>query len=221
MDENIEAFLAYLSIYLSISFRHFPKLFKYSLLLWLVFVFLSGCATAPQEKAPAGVRPDSTQLTSYEFAGRIAVKQDEKGSSGNIRWIKNGNDTEITLVSPLGQIVAQIDSGLGGVTLTLADRRKFWAEDGETLTRQVLGYTVPVRGLNDWVLGLPANGVTAEQILRSDGLLERLHQSGWAIQYIDYATTGGLELPRRIVLARGDLEIRLVIDQWTLGGPAK
>jgi outer membrane lipoprotein LolB len=196
-------------------------LFKYSLLIWLVFVFVSGCATAPQVTVPSGVRPDSGQLASYEFAGRIALKQDEKGSSGNIRWIKSGNNTEITLVSPLGQIVAQIDSGLGGVTLTLADQRKFWAEDGETLTQQVLGYTVPVRGLNDWVLGLPASGVAAEQVLRSDGLLERLRQSGWAIQYIDYTTTGGLELPRRIVLTRDDLEIRLVIDQWTLGGPAK
>ena len=162
------------------------------------------------------------QLANYEFTGRIAVKQDEKGNYGNIRWTKRDANTEITLFSPLGQVVAHILSQPETVTLTLADQRKFYAGNEETLMQQVLGYSVPVKGLNYWLLGGPAPSASAvEQKFRPDGLVDKFQQDGWTVGYTDYMAVGTLEMPRRMVLNRDGLEIRLIVDQWNVGAEAK
>lgn len=182
-------------------------------------LLLFGCATLPPPTAV--VRADPNRLTAFEFTGRIGVKQDEKGSYGNIRWVKRGLDTDIILLSPLGQVAAQIRSRPNQATLTLADNREFRAEDGENLIREVLGYSVPVKGLNYWLLGVAAPGSPVEEDFRPDGLLTSLKQDGWLIQYTDYLSSGEVQLPRRMMLSRGDLEIRLAIDQWTLASEAR
>lgn len=165
---------------------------------------------------------DRTPIVAYEFAGRIAATQDEKGHYGNVRWAKRGDDTDITLASPLGQIVAKIHDNPLGVTLVLADKREFSAESGDALTKQVLGYTVPVKGLNYWLLGRIAPGeAPIEQQRRPDGLMDKIRQNGWRIRYSDYMEVTGIELPRRIVLNRDNLEIRLVIDEWIVDAADK
>jgi outer membrane lipoprotein LolB len=178
---------------------------------------LGACATAPVTgPGQIAVRADPEKILSYEFTGRISVKQDDKGHYGNIRWVKHGPETDITLLSPLGQVAAQIHSQAGSVTLRLDSERIYQAEDGETLTRQVLGYAVPVGGLAFWLLGSPAPGSAAEASRGSDDVLESLKQQGWRIQYPEYMTADGIRLPRRLVLERTGLEIRLVVDQWVL-----
>lgn len=186
----------------------------------LLLAALASCATTQPSPVPSTTRADASRLSSYEFTGRIGVKQEEKGSYGNIRWVKHGADTDITLLSPLGQVVARIRSQADEVVLTLADNREYRAWNAEALTREVLGYAVPVSGLGYWLLGLPAPGSPVEEILRPDGLPETLKQDGWTIQYTDYVTTAEMQLPRRMVLDRGSLQIRLGIDQWSVNGAA-
>jgi hypothetical protein len=55
-----------------------------------------------------------------------------------------------------------------------------------------------------------------EAVTRYDGnRLAELRQRGWLIDY-----SGGDERPpRRVRLTRGDLDIRLVIDEWQLPPP--
>ena len=183
----------------------------------LLSLLMAACAVVPVggpiEKA---IRPDLTQVTGYAFSGRISVKQADQGHYGNIRWLKRGAENDITLLSPLGQIVAQIRSQPNAVTLTLDNKREYRAEDGESLTQQVLGYTVPVSGLPFWLLGYATPDSDAETTSRPDGLFDTIKQQGWRIQYQEYMTVDGVQLPRRVVLDRGNLEIRLVIDQWNL-----
>lgn len=180
-------------------------------------MLLGACATAPvSSPGQLGLRADPAKIQSYEFIGRISVKQEDKGHYGNIRWVKHGLETDITLLSPLGQVAAQIHSQVGSVTLRLDSERVYRAEDGETLTQQILGYPVPVDGLAFWLLGSAAPGSLAETSLGADDVLESLKQQGWRIQYPEYMTTDGIRLPRRLVLDRTGLEIRLVVDQWTL-----
>lgn len=192
------------------SIRFFFSIFA----TWLI----AGCASVPPVLPGAPLsRPDPAHFTAFEFSGRLAVKQGDKGNYGNIRWVKRGTNTNVTLLSPLGQVVAKIQGEPGAVVLTLADNRQYRAEDGETLTREVLGYTLPVRGLNYWLLGLAAPGTPTDQGLRPDGLLDYLKQDGWHIQYTEYMAVDGVQLPRRLVLDRAGLEFRLAIDRWTIG----
>lgn len=181
---------------------------------------LTGCASIP-EPPLAGARAPTASLSSFEFTGRLSIRKDDKGQSAHVRWSRAGGETDIRLSSPLGQVVAEIHATPGYVLLTLPDKRQFAAPDGESLTRDVLGYSVPVRGLDAWLLGQPVDGSPAQQTFRPDGLTDTLKQDGWLIQYPSYVNVQGTALPRQIVLAREDLQIRLVVDDWRAGTTAR
>lgn len=42
----------------------------------------------------------------------------------------------------------------------------------------------------------------------------RLEQDGWQIDYAGQSQANGEAMPRKIFMQRGDLEIRVVIDEW-------
>jgi outer membrane lipoprotein LolB len=97
------------------------------------------------------------------------------------------------------------------VTLTAQDGREFRAADAESLTDQVLGFRLPLIGLADWVRGRAAP-VPAPKRERRDaqGRLAELEQSGWKVQYLEYAGA----LPARLTLTYPGLELRLAISEW-------
>ena len=188
---------------------------------WLVaLTVLAGCAAPPLKPAPVSVSQSTARIRSFELSGRIAVKQAETGHYGNIRWQRNGSMHHIDLLSPLGQVATRILRDGHGYQLTTSDQRVFQAEHGEALMRAVLGYALPIEGLEFWVLGQPAPASPAQQQWSSEGYLARLHQDGWDIEYANYTQVEGMALPGRLVLKRGDLEVKLAIDHWRLGGVA-
>jgi outer membrane lipoprotein LolB len=50
----------------------------------------------------------------------------------------------------------------------------------------------------------------------SNGRVVTIRQDGWEIAYVSYFSSGQfqIERPKVLMLNRGDLRIRLVIDQW-------
>lgn len=187
----------------------------------LIVLFFSGCASVQHPGVAPAPHGDFAPITAYEFNGRIAAIQDEKGHYGNIRWVRRDSETDVVITSPVGQVVAKIHDAPSGATLTLADRRQFSAESSDELTKQVLGYVVPVKGLNYWLLGRTAPGEPLVEQQRGDtGLVEKIRQGGWRIRYSEYMEVAGVGLPRRMVLERDNLEIRLVVDEWMLHNAA-
>ncbi len=154
---------------------------------------------------------------SFQLAGRIAVKHDEQGFSGTLRWSHDARHDDVFLQSPLGQGVARIERGAGGVTLVTSDDKTYRAATVEALTREVLGWQLPLHGLEHWVLGRAAPETAARRIVDENGQLTRLIQDGWQVDFERFRTIQGAELPGRLVATYGDgLEVRLVIDRWEL-----
>ena len=165
-------------------------------------LLLASCATVPPETLPPG---------SFSLVGRVAVRYGEEAASGRVAWRHSPAADELVISTPVGQGVAEITRRDGVYTLVAATGERYTATDPERLTQQVLGYAVPLDGLPDWVQGRPAPGVAA--VTRYDGdRLAELRQRGWLIDY-----SGSDERPpKRVRLSRGDLDIRLVIDEWQL-----
>ena len=155
------------------------------------------------------VRPAQELL--FELSGRIAVKYRDDAASGNIAWRHGAQGDELLLSSPFGQGIARIVRSGSEVTLTTSEGHDFRAADAETLTEQVLGFRIPLAGLSDWVRGRPA-AAPAPALLRTDaaGRLAELEQSGWRIEYLEYAG----KLPSRLRLTYPGLELRLAISDW-------
>jgi outer membrane lipoprotein LolB len=74
--------------------------------------------------------------------------------------------------------------------------------------------------LRYWVRGLPVPDTEATRVLDESGQLSRLEQSGWVINYQRYQLVEGAAVPSKLQLARDDISVRLVINEWQLGPAA-
>lgn len=185
---------------------------KFTLAL-LGALFLGGCAT-PAPRLPA-VTPSQTAPQAFQLNGRIGVKHDGQGFSGNLSWRHAANADDIQLRSPLGQTVAHIQRDAGSVTLDTPESH-YSAQNPEELTELVLGWRLPLDGMQYWVLARAAPDGAAESE-RDDGMrLTRLRQQGWNIEYRDYHMEGNHVLPSRIVMRNDSLELKLIVDSWEL-----
>ena len=180
--------------------------------LWLALV-LGGCATTAPVPSVAGRCALSGQL---DLAGAHRHSRPmSKACRGRIHWQHREQSDELLLTSPLGQGVARIERQRRRcVMLDMPNQPARHAADAESLTRETLGYALPVAGLVWWVQARPAPERAFEATRDAAGRLAQLKQDGWVIDYLQYAADMPAR-PRKLVVAREGLEIRLVADSWT------
>ena len=177
--------------------------------LWLALA-LGGCVSTPT------VTPEQIEAAlpaNWTLQGRIGIQTGEQSLSGQIRWQHSLDMDELMMTSPLGQGVARIIRDAAGVTLEVPNQPLRQALDAESLTRETLGYTLPVSGLMWWVLARPAPERPFEVRHDKAGRIAQLKQDGWVIDYLQYAADMPTR-PRKLTVARDGLEIRLVADSW-------
>jgi len=176
----------------------------------LLALLLGGCASAPP--VPPVVEMPA-QSANWTLQGRIGVQGDEQNLSGQIHWQHRADRDELLMTSPLGQGVARIVRDGDGVTLEIPNQPTRHARDADTLTREALGYVLPVTGLTWWVQAGPAPDSAFEATRDASGRLAQLKQDGWTIDYLQYVADASAR-PRKLVVKREGLEIRLVADSW-------
>jgi len=158
----------------------------------------------------AAVAPETFQLQ-----GRIGVRYGAEGFSGNFSWRHGVQDDEILLLTPLGQAVARIERDATGVKLDTPDGH-YAAQDVAELTQRILGWRLPLDGMQYWVTGQQAPDGAAS-ISRDASLnITRLRQQQWEIEYPAYRAQGAYVLPARVTMRNGTLELKLVVDEWSL-----
>lgn len=192
-------------------------------LLCCLLPLLAGCATFTDQPAVVStviIEPVAIKATApanFELAGRVAVRDGKQSFSGGVRWHHTSGSDEILLLSPLGQTVAQIQRNPEGVQLTTSEQKIYRAADVETLTGQVLGWRLPLTGLQYWVRGdhAPTSAAVDKD---GAGRVVAIRQDGWEITYLSFFSPeqGQATRPRVLVLQRGELEIKLVIDGWEI-----
>lgn len=173
---------------------------------------LAGCAALEPAPPPA---------PAFDLIGRVAVNYDGRAFSSGVRWQHTAERDELWLLTPAGQALAHMVGDAGGATFTGSDRSEYRAGDIGSLIRRALGWEMPVTRLAWWVQGELAPGAVVQAVERDQyGRLAVLAQEGWRIAYAyDPPEERGSPL-RRLVLADGSSEIRLVIDGWRRGGDA-
>lgn len=151
----------------------------------------------------------------FDLTGRVLVSHEGRAFSSGLRWQHGPARDEIWLLTPVGQALGHILSDDAGATFTGADRKQFQATSVEGLTRQALGWELPLARLQYWVRGEIAPGSAPDTVERDAAQrIARLEQDGWRIAYVNYPPDEHGGLPRRLDLVRSGQEIRLVIDSW-------
>lgn len=149
-------------------------------------------------------------LRDFSIEARFSLSQDQQRHSGRLSWQHAGGRDKLVLASPFGQTMAEIFVEPGRARLETAEREVYEAADAAELTRNMLGYALPISALADWLLGRGGD------IERDDtGRPQRLVTDGWEIRY-EYDDEAGLaSLPARLQASRsGGPDIRLRIEEW-------
>lgn len=202
---------------------HFSKVVR----TWLVLATVSAimACTSP------GVKPQAVEtsislntlhlkqlekINRFTLQGRIGIQTNPKGFSGSLIWHHASNQDEIALYSPLGSQVASILSTPVQITLLDSTGKSYQATDAETLTRDVLGWTLPLKGLSDWALGRPSASPIEHSAWNAQGQLTLLEQDGWKIEFDNYQQQGAYSLPGKVYLKSTQLNLKLLVERWQL-----
>lgn len=189
-------------------------------------LLLSGCAGTPPREAPAdpAVRWLDRQqvlqsLQGWQLSGRIAVTDGAAAWHASIEWQQWPRGYEIRLRGPMGQGALRLVGSAEGVVLDSGDSELEYARDPGELLYTHTGVHMPVDGLRWWIRGLPGPSYAGDADLDAYGRLDHLVDAGWTIDFKGYTEVAELELPRRLFIHKGDVEVRVVVDRWRLPEP--
>jgi outer membrane lipoprotein LolB len=190
------------------------------LALLAVLTLTSGCATRESLDLPDLGGWDSRQsllgqLDEWAFNGRIGVVAGDDGFSGSLRWLQEGDDFEATVSGPLGIGTVRLEGNGHRVQLIDKDGNRTVLEDAERDLYLRYGWTIPVRSLRYWALGIPDPELPAETLLGDDGQLRSLAQGGWQVDITRYGEGGGQSMPTRLKAASEQTRVKLAIHKWS------
>jgi outer membrane lipoprotein LolB len=177
----------------------------------LLLALVSGC-TSFSPSTPM-VRPLQAESQSFTLNGRISVRHQDDTSSTSLHWTHKLESDKILLLTPLGQTAARIYWDAQSATLDNGDEH-YQAESVEILMQKTLGWHLPLNGLHCWALGVAVQGSPAEIERDENDRIVRLLQDGWKITYSRFFDERRDSLPSRLQLTRGDLKVKLLIDEW-------
>ena len=193
-----------------------------AVVMLLGVVLLGACAVAPTAYPPGerweARRAVLTALQNWSLTGNMGVLTEQQGWHASFQWSQEGQGYQIDLIGPFGQGRVRIEGDAQEVRVRTADGQALTAADPEQLLADAVGVRIPVDGLSYWVRGLP--DPRQPSVLADDGLgrLIRLEQGGWVVEYPRYMPVAALELPAQIRARKGDLSVKIVIQQWRLPG---
>ena len=197
--------------------------------LTLVCLALSACSTLTSPFS-SGAAPSSQAVAPYreqlELTGRLNVvyQKDDRPESAtvNFNWQQTAQRTDVTLYSPVGSTLATIAVTPQQAVLTQSGKAPRSAPDVDTLSAQMLGWSLPVSGLRDWLQGY-AVGADGKRFVASPANDSVTTKDGWRLRYVSWQdaadnTPGALPQPRRIdaernASAQADaVSLRIVLD---------
>ena len=214
----------------------FPKTIGHADIQWWGWIlclmpFFAGCTALTQKNTivntivtePVASAPQA-KSANFGLIGRVSVKGGKESFAGGVQWHHSEGGDEILLLSPLGQTLAQIQRTSDGVHLKTSEQENYYATDVESLTERVLGWRLPLMGLQYWIQSVNSPATASAIDLDIDGRVVAMRQDGWEISYLSYFPTLRTQTtqtqtarPKLLMLKRSDLQIKLIIDNWNLG----
>lgn len=169
------------------------------ILILFLCVLLSACSSNQ-------VKPWNSHQ--YTLVGLVGVTASSVQQSANFTWTVSDPNYKLELYGPLGIDASYLEGDDQSSKLTLANGKSYEANDAEGLMDQILGWSIPVEGLNHWLLG-KAEPESPASVTRNDQQqVIRLSQDGWQINY-----TWGVNkyVPTKMILTRANPNVRVVI----------
>ena len=183
--------------------------------VFAVSILSTACAFNPAAPPPDPVARQAFDV--FSLSGRLSASDGKQSASGRLDWERHTGADRWTVFSPLGQIVAQIDSGPDGAEVLFANGERRYAPQVADLVPILLPGAaeagLPPERLAAWVQAAPP-GDAEVRTLDARGRPVRLIDQGWIIDYLGYRDESPESLPRLVDISRGEFRLRLVVDRW-------
>ena len=182
--------------------------------LLLSVIFFSGCVS--NQTYPPKTPEQLLAKTKWQAKGKIGIRQDGKAHSAYFDWQNHNQNYVIRISGALGVGGAKLEKQAGNIILT-TKKDTLRAHSAEALLDQSLGWSMPVSDLSFWIKGLAAPSLSADQHeIGDNGELLSLEQAGWQINYSDYSSVKGYQLPGKIKAQRDNIKITLIVKNWKI-----
>ena len=177
---------------------------------------LAACATTRPVPSPSPSLAWDQRVSTLQNAGdwqlngRAAVALGTQGWQASLSWQQSDHTAEVHLSGPFGigaVVLKQTPAGLSYNGTPPSDAAL-------AQVQQKLGFDLPIEELHYWLLGVPNPGSTFDLQRNEQDRAKSLSQAGWSVDYDRYVPVAGDLLPTRVVLNRGDVRVRIVIDHW-------
>ena len=175
---------------------------------------LAGCAS--MRPSVPGSAADPTRLTAWQASGRIGIAAPGAGGSGTFDWQQRSSASEVTVRGPLGIGALRIRADGDTLRVDDGDGHTLDADSARGLLMERLGIDLPLQELRFWMLGLAAPGQPADISEASEPPLRTIAQSGWQVRYDQFTALAGWRVPARMTASRGEVRIKLILDDWRL-----
>ena len=180
-----------------------------------VGILATACALNPAAPSPDSVARQTFDV--FSLSGRLFASDGSQSASGRLNWERRIGTDRWTISSPLGQVVAQVDSGPDGAEVLLANGERRYAPQIADLIPVLLPGAaeagLPPERLAAWVQAAPP-GDAEVRTLDAQGRPARLIDRGWIVDYLDYRDETPESLPRLVDISRGEFRMRLIVDRW-------
>lgn len=200
---------------------HLPHRFS----LLVLAAALAGCATTATQSpgaAPGAAQTTAAYRDTVELSGRLQVSYQKDGQpnsmNGGFEWSQRPGQIDVAFLNPLKQTVATISVTPRQATLTEAGRAPRSAADIDALTRQALGWSLPVSGLRDWLQGY-ATDAAGKRFAATPANNSVFTQDGWRLRFVSWQNgAGGAQMPKTIVAERSatassdELALQIILD---------
>lgn len=177
-------------------------------ILFALAAWTAGCA-----QLPFGPERERGSPEAFEAQGRVYVRYGARAFSGSLRWQHSAQADEVWLGGPLGQTAAHIVRDSSGAVLTTADQQVYRATSMDALTREGLGWTLPLDDLSFYVLRKVPEAAAAAAERDASGRLLRVEHQGWTVRWTAPQGERAADRTGRIDLGKDDVEIRFVVDR--------
>lgn len=183
-------------------------------------LLLSACATQKSVRLPdmtdwASRTAVLGGVTDWQFSGRIAVSAGVEGFNGKIRWHQQGDTFKATVSGPLGIGTVRVEGDGESVIHTDKHGVRTEMRNAEQDLLYRYGWTIPVKSLRFWALGLPDPSIPAQTELNSEQQLARLEQKDWTVSISRYRSSGGQSMPKLLSATGSETRVRIVFDKWS------
>ncbi|NVK20946.1 MAG: outer membrane lipoprotein LolB [Kangiellaceae bacterium] len=219
------------------TFRELPlaKTIQKTILTIIALFLLSACETTPVKQAttvwddPLWQRQYQQLKTieQFQLKGRIGITHPQDSFSSNFLWQQQAhNHFDFRLYGAFGQTYAIMKVTPMISTLDTGDERHFEGTNPEYLLYSILGWSLPINYLQDWVKGLPTGISQNNLLINADGTLQQLTYQDYVVTYERYAEfqlasaiegeTVATKLPTKIKILQGDNKVILSNRSWDM-----